>query len=338
MPEFQNLGTSISLFGSNQFLNLSIANATYTIDDQEPFTFSVGGTTTVFNQLIFEAGQLSPGQHKLLVTYLGTNTSITTNNFTMQQPLIISYFVQQDGTSFISSNTPGSTSTGDSSAGSTPTSVPSGLPFNSSPVNGKPTDAIIGGVIGGLVLVSLLIALFFLYRRKNRRSNAPGQMSYAVPSPDVVNPFTVPPSIPTSTFQPQRFISNGQSFPSQTISSKFSHRNQPSDPASMSSYSSGGSSPVVLLTPLRRQPGFSSPTFISPSSESPRPPLTGSQTNFVSARPRFPQSATRTDLPIQQSPSSQRDDARFLWHEDSGVRIPPAENRVVEFPPIYSPG
>ena len=321
MPECYFLGTSISLFGFTLYINQTIGNASYAIDDQEPITFSVGASSVLYNQMLFETGQLSLGQHKLLVTYLGNGT--TNSNFSMQ-PIIISYFVQQDGlgTSSTSSNTTVSTS------GVPSGSVPSGTSSNSSP--GKPTDAIIGGVIGGLVLVSLLIALFFRCRlgRDNRRSTALSEMSYSVPSPNIVNPF---PLNPTSTFQPQNLTSDGQSFPSQSImvSTKFSHRNQPSDPVSTSN-----SGEIPPLTPLR-PPQFSSPAFISPSSESPHLPLT--QANLDGARPRARVPQATTEPSIQRPPSPQRNNATFLWHEDSGVRIPSAGDNVVEFPPLYSP-
>ena len=47
------------------------------------------------------------------------------------------------------------------------------------------------------------------------------------------------PGYPTSTFLPQNYTLNGQSLPSPSISSKFTQRGQPSDPAGTSSYSSG---------------------------------------------------------------------------------------------------
>jgi hypothetical protein len=229
--------------------------STYSVDGNPPITFPVESPTNpaansfLSNQMLFNTGQLSPGQHELVVTYLGNNETV---------PIFFGYFVQQDGPLALASPTSSNTPTS--------TSVPSGT--NSSPstiqVHMKPTGAIIGGVIGGLVLISLLLALFFFLRRRKALSKP-----HTVPqaSPDVVNPFTVSTSNPTSTFLPQNYTSNGQF---EYISSKFTQRGQPSDPASASS--SGG--PGILpssLTELR--PEFSSPAFISPSS--PRLPLTG---------------------------------------------------------------
>ena len=250
-----------------------------------------------------------------MVTYYGNSTA---------QNLVLNYFIQRDappgraGPSMSSKNTP------------TSTSVQSGSSSNSSPspstIHKKPsTEATTGGVIGGLVFISLLLALFFFNRRRNnRRSQA---LSANVPSPDVVVPFSAPSSNPNPTLLPQTYTFNGQSLPSQYISSKFAQRGQPADLTSISS--SGGISP---LTPLR--PQFSSTAFISPLS-SPLP-LSGSQTNFDGTRTRVPQAAT--EPLIQQSPSSGGANARFLRYEDSGIRIPSAEDEVVELPPFYTPG
>jgi hypothetical protein len=350
----------------------------YTVDDQGPYDFVVSsispGTVGSFNQMLFETGQLSPGQHDLVVTYLGSSSSV---------PMGFNYFIQRDGTSSTSSSTPTSTFT--SVFSSTPTGIH--------------TDAIIGGVIGGLVLISLLLALFFFNRRRNnRRSQALSAMSYP-PSPDVVNPFTSPSSNSNSTmtFLPQNYTLNGQSLSSQSISSKFSHRRgQPSDPAIMSSlsppdvvnpstfpssnpnstmtflpqsYSSNGQSllsqsipskfshqrgqppdpastgtssggGIPPSTPLR--PQFSSPAF-TPSVSSPLRtlPLTGSesQTNpDDGTRTRVPPDATVPSVQRSPSPQGANVTVRFLQHDDSGVRIPAEDEvQVVELPPVYSP-
>jgi hypothetical protein len=258
------------------------------------------------NQMLFNTGQLSPGQHELVVTYLGSNAT---------SPMILNYFVQQDGPLALASPTSSNTPTS--------TSVPSGTNSSPSTIHMKPTGAIIGGVIGGLFLISLLqvlLALFFFLRRRKALSKP-----HTVPSPDVVNPFTVSPSNPTSTFLPQNYTSNGQF---EYISSKFTQRGQPSDPASMSSSGGPGILPLTIL-----RPEFSSPSFISPSS--PRLPLTGLQTNLDGTGTRVPQTTTEPSLQRSLSPQT---NARFLRHEDSGVRIPPAEDDVVELPPFYTPG
>jgi hypothetical protein len=291
-----------------------IALATYSIDNQEPITFSVQSHSDIINdlpnQMLFNAGPLSLGQHKLVVKYLGSNSTI---------PINFNYLVQQDGPSSTSSNTHTPTSTNVlSGTSSTPTStsVPSGTDSSPSTIHMKPTEDIIGGVIGGVVLISLLLALFIFLRRRNtgnRRSQPDSQA--------LSTPFTVPSWSPTSTFLAQEYTLNGQ--PSQPTSRKFTQkRGQPSD---HSSASSSGGIPPFKLTLLR-------PQF---STSPPRLSLTGLQTNLDGTRTRVPQATTEPS--IQRSPSPQGANARFLRHEDSGVRIPSAEDDVVELPPFYTP-
>ena len=322
----------------------STAPATYTIDDQDPINFLVpvsSNSLSYYNQILFDTGQLPFGQHKLVVTYFGNSTSV---------PLALNYFVQQD------SDAPTSTSNNSS----TSTSVPPGSSISTT------TEAIIGGAIGGVVFISLLLALFFFNRRRNnRRSQTLKGGSHT--SPDVVNPFTVSSSNTTSNFLPQNYTSNGQSFPSQYISSKFTQMGQqpsdpaasmsggsgtlngqslpsqyisrkftrigqqPSDPASMPS--AGGILPFPLLGPQFSLPAFTS----TPSS---RLPPTGPQTNFNGTRrTEVPLAAAESEpLMHHRSPSPGEANARIVLHEDSGVRIPPAEDDVEELPPNYTPG
>ena len=193
MPERWFLGTSISLFGEDYSVNLNVStSANYTVDDQDPINFllPLHPNGVVTNQKLFKTGQLPLGQHKLVIVYLG--------NFTTA-PLFFNYFIQQVGPSSTSSNIPSSTSSntptsisipsGTSSSNSSPsssntnyfiqqvgpsstssntptsTSVPSGTSSSdSSPSSSnqmEPTEAAIGGAIGGIALISLLLALFF---------------------------------------------------------------------------------------------------------------------------------------------------------------------------------
>ena len=227
------LGTSISLYGEDSSTHVP-TSANYTVDDQDPINFLLPqppNGVAVQNQKILETGQLPLGQHKIVITYLG---NLTTGIGTV--PLIFHYFIQQVGPSSTSSNIPTSTRV---PSGTATTSRSSNSLPNSSANHRKPTEAITGGVIGGLVLISLLLALFFFKRIKNnRRPRALSEMSSIVPqvSPDVVNPFTSPPSNSNSTtaFLPQNHTSNGQSLPSRSILNKFSHKRGQLSPAIVS--------------------------------------------------------------------------------------------------------
>ena len=270
--------------------------------------------------MIFETGQLSPGQHKLIVGYNGNGSTV---------PLFFNYFVQQDGLG------PSSTSSGPLASG-TSMSSSSSVSSSSTTIVRQPIEAIIGGVIGRLILIFLLIALLFFNRRsKNWKLRALSEMSYTAPFPYVAlaNSFNLPSSNPASIFLPEDYTSNGQSLPSQFISGKFTQthrRSQSSDPSSMSSIGD-----IPSLTPLRplRRPQFSSPVFISPSPSS--LPLSGSQTNFDGTRFTVPQAETES---FMQRSSPRGANARFLRYEDSGVRIPAAEDEVFKLPPFYTPG
>ena len=314
------LGTSISMYGIAEIVidvgSNVFAKASYSVDDQTAdfdVPFSIVNINEA-NQILFDTGQLSPGQHELKVTYFGNQS---------QSSLLFSYFVQQG----VPSSTPSSTPTS--------TSVPSGtssssnsLPSSLTTIHKKPTDAIIGGVIGGFVLISLLLALFFFNRRRNNRRLS--EMSYT----NVASPFTVPSSNLNSIFLPEDYTSNGQSLPSLSISSKFTQRHQRNQPSDPSSTSSGGGIPP--LTPLRPQFPSLAPAFIFPSS-SPIPPA-GSQTNFDGTRTIVPQAGT--EPLIQQSLSLLGANTRFLQYEDSGVRISSSDDdvQVLEIPPFYTPG
>jgi hypothetical protein len=257
-------------------------------------------------------------------------------------PDVIGFTTTASGSASASASTAaaGSTAASGSASAATPSTVGAASPSTtaSTTIHKEPTGVIIGGVIGGLVLISFLVALFFFNRRRNNQRQALSEMSYTDPSPDIaVIPFTVPSSNPISTFLPQNYTSNGQSL----LSSKFTQRGQPSDPASTGTSSSGRIPP---LTPPRPSFKFSSPLAASlPPSSSPLPQaLTGSQTDLDGTGIRVPQAATEPSMHRSESPSPRRGairaNARFLRHEDSGVRIPFAEDDVVELPPFYTPG
>ena len=311
MPECWILGTLISWVGYMPQPGIP-ALSTYIIDGKTPTSFLVpASSNTYFNQFLFRT-ELPYGRHKLVVTYNGNSTTV---------PLALNYLILHGALS--SDNTP------------TSSSIPSGSLSNPSPtsstaIHRKPTGAIIGGVMGGLILILFLLILFFVVRRRNnRKSQALSEMTYTDPFPDVVTPFTDPPSNPTSAFLPHNYTSDDQSlhWHPQPISSKFAQRDQPSDPPSTSAIGR-----IQPLAPLR--PHFSSTAFISPSSSL---PLSGSQTNFDDTRTGVPQTATEPSTQRSESPSPREANARFLLHEDSGVRIP-SEDDVFELPPLYTPG
>jgi hypothetical protein len=324
------LGTSISWVGYTQPLSDGTStSSTYSIDDQTPISFPIPASpdnNTHFNQILFNTEQLSPGEHTLVVTYSGNSTSA---------PLSLNYFVQEGANSTSSNSSsiaPTSTSVLSSISLSSPSSTSNVA--SSSTIDSKP---IIGGVIGGVALISIFLALFFFIRRRNNRRKALNEKLYIDPSLEVVDPFLPLPSTHTTSTFPssQNLASNGQSLPSQ--SNRFAEGGQPfdTDMISQSDTPSSLSAGLPPLTPLRRQ--FSPPALITPSTS--RLHLVGSQTNLLDGKAR---EAATEPLMQQSSPrlgGTNHDVAssRVLRHEDSGVRMPPPGGDV-ELPPFYTPG
>ena len=89
------------------------------------------------------------------------------------------------------------------------------------------------------------------------------------------------------------------------------------------------------MVPLRRQ--ISSSALIPPSSS--RLHLVGSQTNLIDGTMTKAREAATEPLTQQSTFSRQGGgNTRVLRHEDSGVRMPPPEEDVIELPPFYTPG
>jgi len=315
------LGTSLSWVGfvpSN--FSLISSSATYSIDDQTPINFLVpavssSGPREFSNQIFFRTGQLSAGQHKLVVTYQGNSGTA---------PLSLDYFVLQNApsSSTYSSNAP--THTGDN--------ISSGVPSHSSTSSStttRPTGAIVGGVIGGLVLILLLLTLFLFIRRRNsRRAQAFGDKSYSDTPYDTADPFTALPTHPAliSILPSQNHTSNGHSLTSQSIGNKFAHRNQPSDAPSTSSNTTP---PFISTHTSSSVSGGGIPALVALQNHP--TPAAGSQINGSTT----PARVTETVDLARRSVSPRGGDARLLRHEDSGVRLPPVEDDIVELPPFY---
>jgi len=330
------LGTSLTGVGFVPgHFPLNASSATYSVDGQTPNNFLVPALSSTdamehYNQILFQTGQLSAGQHMLVVTHQGNSGTA---------PLAIDYFVLQSApSSSTSSSSNAPTHTDGTSISS---SVPS-ISSTSSPTTMTPTGAIVGGVIGGLVLLSLLLILFLFIRRRNsRRTQAPGEKSYVDIPYDIVDPFTAPPRHPrlSPTLPSQTYTSKAHLLTSQSVVNNFAHGNPPPGAPGTSSkvtstfrstdtpgsVSGGG---IPALTTLHNH---SSPSITSPSS---RPPLPGSQANLIDGS-----TAEAREAETNRRSASPRDgDARFLRHEDSGIRLPPVEGNVVELPPLYTPG
>jgi hypothetical protein len=166
------LGVSLSWSGfvPNNF-SLTPSSGIYSIDGRTPISFFVpafsganASAPSLYNQVLFNTGTLSPGKHKLIVTYQGNSGTA---------PLALDGFIVQNATS------PSTTSS----------SVPS-TTGSSSNLPGSKKSPLVGititvGVVGGAIV---LVLLLFIYIRRRRAQKLVKNSIFA----DEVDPF--PPS------------------------------------------------------------------------------------------------------------------------------------------------
>ena len=178
-------GRGISWFGYiPDIASLWSSSATYSIDSGSPTSVELKGpspeaSTNALNQEFFSTSQLPLGQHTLVVSYNGSRD---------QAPLTLSHFIVT--TSDVSPANPASSSS--IQASTTPSSNTQG-PNGAHPQ--VQIGAIVGGVIGGVVLTALASLCFFFWRRKKRAQSmlpvpglppSPGPRSAIMPFvPDV---------------------------------------------------------------------------------------------------------------------------------------------------------
>ena len=195
------LGVSLSWIGfvpSN--FSLTPSSAIYSIDGGTPISFFVPALSDakalqLYNQVFFKTETLSPGQHKLIVTYQGNSGTA---------PLALDTFIVQNATSPSTSSS----------------SVPSSSSSSSSNSNLKksPLVGIIVGVVGGaIVLVLLLLLRLYIRKRNNRGAQKLDDTENTNLNPD---PFPILPNLP------RIYTSEEPSFTLQPISSKFARRRE----------------------------------------------------------------------------------------------------------------
>jgi hypothetical protein len=169
------LGVSLSWVGfvpSN--FSLTPSSGIYSIDGQTPISFFVPAwvsannatgsiiALSLYNQVFFKTETLSPGQHKLVVTYQGNSQTA---------PLALDYFIVQNATA--------------SSTTSSIVQVPSSSSSNATSNLGSkksPRIGIIVGVVGGAIVL-VLVLLLYIRRRNNRRAQTLNENSNPEPFP-----------------------------------------------------------------------------------------------------------------------------------------------------------
>jgi len=154
------LGTSASVYGIFSWANLGVLSATFTLDgDALSQSYSVTTSTPshvnndgeAVNFLLFSSDNLSAGDHTLVMNITRCDN----------QAFIFDYITYTPSFSSLSTMPSPSTSV-------SPT-APTGIRNTSSDRN-SPTGAIVGGILGGLLLIAL-IAILLLSQRRRQRSN-----------------------------------------------------------------------------------------------------------------------------------------------------------------------
>ena len=167
-------GTSLTWYGNIPGeLSGNATTATWVIDDNPAQNFTLKGhevnAATVYNQKIFETPVYPLGSHKLTVTYNGDSS---------KTPLVLGKLVIQNDTAVpsaaVSSVVPSTTGTHTTSSH---------------------TPAIVGSVIGGVAcLVTILLVLFVLYRRRQKKMKTNAEPASYVLAPQIAsyNPARLP--------------------------------------------------------------------------------------------------------------------------------------------------
>ncbi|KDR73720.1 hypothetical protein GALMADRAFT_251531 [Galerina marginata CBS 339.88] len=328
------VGVSVSWYG---FIPTELPHpattASYAIDGGAPTSFVLRGlpasSATIYNQKFFETPTLTAGHHQLVVTYHGTSQTT---------PLTLDYLIIQNGT-IPSSNT------------TTPGTSPSGDSHGSGPVKkSNNTAAIVGGIIGGLVLIAIAIAAYLYLRRREKKLNERAPVDE--PAPAFVEPFHYTPvrsSVPqlqdTKSSAPVTLSYQGHSpqFSTSTFPTNTHHGSMPSfsntelqsaiAPSSSSgtSYPSNANTYGNRTTASQSNQGYLSPTTpLSPMSDKARREAEATANVLRS----------QTSQPASGPSLAEDSSSRVMMHEDSGFRMPPTRERtsVVEVPPMYTPG
>ena len=164
---------------------LASTSATYSVDGGTPVTFFLSGLAAgaldEYNQFFFEVLGLGAGQHRIEVVH-GGNSQTT--------PLSLNYVVIQ--------NAP-------APAGSTLSALPSGGFSSSSAAEHK--GASTGAIASGVVVLAAVIFFLLLLRRRRKRNDIDHELNQEKSSPNIIEPFSGPPTAPISFSASGRLLS-----------------------------------------------------------------------------------------------------------------------------------
>lgn len=318
-------GVSLTWFGwiPKEF-PLGSSPATYSIDGQTPINFLLKGLatniSTLYNQLFFETNQLSPGSHALEVVYQGNNST----------PLTYYSLIIQNGT------LPSTTT----SVTGVSTTAGSGVSSTSTLEKGPPIGAIVGGVIGGLVLIVLAVLVFLLLRWRQKRVTEEKILS-SMPEPFNYTPLHPSPDHPLSSSG----ISHSKVPQPQTtqvlVTSAVTHATNGRTPSGLSTSTSATThTNLHHVVPLHQSTNPLLPTPLPIPSGPPLSPFT-TKTERQADGLGFQRSGDVSPPMVSMSSNDTRSSNVVLQlHEDSGIRMPQnalVPNVVMDVPPLYTP-
>lgn len=303
--------------------------ATYSVDGKTPVNFLLQGlpanSGTIYNQKFFETEQFTQGNHQIIVLFEGNGQTT---------PLTLDYLVIQNGTS------PQNTTA-------------SSPPANSLSQNkGKSNiGAIVGGVVGALVLIILAILGYLYIRRRERRislNEKRKSSSDLAPQPFIYSPVSMETSVLDGYAKPSEQVpastANGGRGHNQMPSfstTNFSHSVDPPSTAAASTFAStiasAGHQPMSSIstrgvpTNVSTSASASSANLSSPRSEKVR---LEAEATAAALRP-----VRRNDGIFQVPSSGDSASSRLVMHQDSGIRLPSNMSaEVEEIPPQYTVG
>jgi hypothetical protein len=265
---------------------------------------STGNYTNIQNYPLFTVSNLSPSPHDIEV-------ATSYNASTFPQYLAIDYFlIKTNPHNSSSPESPGNSSSGSNGPSSS----------SNSGSSHKNIGAIVGGTVAGVAgLAALFLIIFFFVRRQKERKYSGMMLDLTGSSPG----YYRPPGGEDPTLQVTPFNYGSQLIPNEP--SKYATSPQEStaftgqSPTTYNPYTDSAVSAPLAGSSLGH-PAESSASSDRTSGWNP--------SRFVTTNPKDPVTLAVQDEQIRRSEIRQ--------HMDSGVRIPSADDAVVDVPPTYT--
>ncbi|KAJ6506820.1 hypothetical protein C8R45DRAFT_922984 [Mycena sanguinolenta] len=165
-------GRGIKIYGG---MTSATENASIVLDGGKPTFWIPPSTATQTNNLMYDSGPISPGNHTLVVT--ATSDQSVWSDYWLVTPNPVGFVDSSPGSTSVSSSATARSS-------STTTSAPGSSQTSTSHKKSTPVGAIVGPIVGVLALVAL-VAVFFFWRRRRHQYETPDDapMSNVLNSP-----------------------------------------------------------------------------------------------------------------------------------------------------------